>query len=314
MIVGGPRPTASTALARRLKGKESILPMGGTARGETFRRALGVESDLKDKGPCALQASEFVPQYSTLMGATLALGRDGSRGSPLSRFSRWQLGLRPLETTSISQHIAGVAVERDVPLLPMHLPHYQTPGSASLVLQPVTELNTAELVARRWTDNLISYFNFIELGCPKTIESISWSDHWHVTPEQQSYADDLYADVLRETRRRSDNSADPPRGPTDLLHFIAQLDASTSHSSAKRVEELSTTALPIVPERLGVPTNAGSVWPGDHLEGEQLYKFLHRDARVLDPLQQKYFHVVVWLTLMLKMNFVMFYYRPICVY
>ena len=309
------RASASAVLSRALldsrvdargslfsESKAASSPTGGPQRGMLFRNPPGMCTttdtttiNKPDVNVChnvdvskPLVPTIIQSALNNPMGFAMKAGRSGLRRSPLDRFMRWLKSNRPIDTHSTAEPSARAKTERACRgLFPSHLPQYSLLQSNVAPQGGWSQKRLRELkLAGEWTDSLISYFSFIELGSPKCLDvGTSALGSWDVTPKQKAAGDKLFLEILREVRRRESNSDPPPRNPISLLKLLDRLcDSDMRASDVDAVmADMATAALEVDPKRVSVPQKAGGLCPSKYLTSSQSSIYTNRESRVLDP-------------------------------
>jgi len=192
-------------------------------------------------------------------GATYAL-----RGSPISRiFSHLHAarrhGLRD-RPASTSRCLGGSGR-----ILPMHLPDTSGLYASLPKGRRRRARRSAYVCATHWVEMLISMFNFYELSHPKSDSEIAQGMGKYTTSSDQDRAFEcLVRECVPFCRLKAEKS-DLGRGQRSLAEILKELESNFSDNLGQ-VDFSSTVASRVQPDRVHLPTTAGTCDPRDWLD------------------------------------------------
>ena len=194
------------------------------------------------------------------------------RGCPVQRFKDWLVRARNSSDISRPCETGG----RSRGLLPLHLPWFKVRGP-----QPrggrrlrAWRAREAAVVAAEW---LITWFNYHELGCPKSETDFRHGmGPYHVSEVQHLACERLVEQLARVTRCTAAEAW--TRGRKTLLEAIQSLAAAGPFGNA---DPLNLPAQSVNPDRISVPKVAGISRPEDLLAPERAEVLKHYDQILL---------------------------------
>lgn len=125
--------------------------------------------------------------------------------------------------------------------------------------------------AQRWVNATFGIFSFLESGLPNEPQKVSTIASSlaasAISPVQQRFANNMLKEALSFCRVRR-GSPCLGRGLKSFQDFISKLSVSQYNKDNQYLDTLTTNALPVLPERLGIPKEPATCDPAEHLTGE----------------------------------------------
>ncbi len=247
------------------------------------------------------RASSFSPTIAAAVArlpATL-------HATPLGRGCHWLREVRDRATIApcishvpFDAQAEGCSGASSAPLLfPMHLPARPRSlfgSSPSRVTSSRRSLMRAALRRTAWllTEWQIATFSFLSAGCPKS--PARWGRHlgpWQVSVFQEQAFEHMLLDNLSFCRLRPSVQEGPSRGIARFLgllqDFERRWESPNVRADAAFFEAANSVALPVVVDRLSLPSPAGTIDPAEILPEPYRTAFLDMDART-DPEWHQY--------------------------
>ena len=246
---------------------------GGPVRSEGCQRPEERQRKEKRRGTRNLDASEQVSQSTCAEECKLIQLIRSGHGS-FARFTKAFERSR-LETRGSTLN----PVENNfVTLFPSMLPWIKPPSQKSRGRRGFTNKRRWEALSRM--HQLWSLFNFLEGGSPcrhsatHAVVNRASSGVW--TSCHEGYARAMYKKILRFVLH-PEGTLD--RGTAKLNDLISRIQLSFYDPSIT-LDEAMSSAMPVNPNRISLPEQAGVLNPAEHLVGQQLEQFkrMHLDV------------------------------------